>query len=101
MSRVSKVVRFYEPLVRNQKGDRQTISGEFWRDARETIDKLAEEERNHTYRGVRYYGESRGPVSPTTPYIYLGRLRPAADHPDGFRPAPASWARSSRPRMAT
>jgi hypothetical protein len=86
VSLVRKLVRFYEPLIRNQKGERQTISGEFWKDVRESIDALAESERNHTYRGVRYYGESRGPVSPATPYIYVGRLRPTADHPDGFRP---------------
>lgn len=86
MSKVGKTVKFYEPLIRNQKGERQTISGEFWKDARESINELSEAERNHTYRGVRYYGESRNPVSPATPYVYVGRLRPAADHPDGFRP---------------
>ncbi|MCZ2827734.1 hypothetical protein O2W14_02635 [Modestobacter sp. VKM Ac-2986] len=80
------MVRFYEPLIRNQQGQRQTISGEFWKEARKDINDLAEADRNHTYRGVRYYGENRDPVSPATPYIYVGRLRPAADHPDGFRP---------------
>jgi hypothetical protein len=86
MPQVSKTIRFFEPLVNDAEGQQKTISNDFWRETWEQVGALDLDDRIHSYNVVRFYGEARRAMSPAVPYFYVGRLRPANDHPDGFRP---------------
>lgn len=106
MGKTSKVVRFYEPVVLDQKDQRQPISGSFWRDLSNSLSVLPVQDRQHEYVGVNYYGEARVGVSPALAYLYVGRLRDPSDHPDtfdplqgitGVLPAPGRGGRLSEP----
>lgn len=86
MSKISKIVRFFEPLILDGQGQQQTISSDFWQLTWTHVDQLPLEERIHRHNSVRYIGDARRSMSPAMPWLYVGRLRPASDHPDGFRP---------------
>jgi hypothetical protein len=86
MPTVTKVVRFYEPIWLDGNGKRKPIDGDFWELCRKKVAPLAVPERECVFNGVTYAGDTRLGVKPALHYVYLGRLRPAADHPDGYRP---------------
>lgn len=86
MPSVTRVVRFFEPIIIDGQGQHQTISSNFWPLTWTHVDGLPLDERIHRYNNVRFFGHARRLQSPAMPWLYVGRLRPAADHPDGFRP---------------
>jgi hypothetical protein len=83
---VRKQVRFYEPVLVQGNGTRSEIEGDFWKKVRERADALSPNDRECRYNTVSYFGEARRGVHPAINYVYFGRLRPRADHPDSYRP---------------
>jgi hypothetical protein len=86
MARVTKVVKFYEPMLVDQNDNYKRIKGGFWAPLESRLKSRKPKDREHPYSGVDYYGEARVGTRPSISYIYVGRLRPAADHPDTYRP---------------
>ncbi|MCW2904134.1 MAG: hypothetical protein JWO67_6399 [Streptosporangiaceae bacterium] len=87
MTTVKKLVRFYEPRWLDGAGKRKAITGgDFWALLRSKIQPLTVAQRECVFNGVTYFGEARLAKKPAVNYVYLGRIRPAADHPDGYRP---------------
>ncbi|MGY1593088.1 hypothetical protein ACI79D_14000 [Geodermatophilus sp. SYSU D00708] len=85
MTKIRKIVRFYEPILTDQQGKQHTSKSNFWTHTRDVVKRLDHDDRECRYNGVAYFGEARLGLAPAIDYLYVGRLRPAADHPDGFR----------------
>ena len=82
MPNVRKIVRFYEPIQLDQADRTVAITGSFWGLLSTRVNGLQPAGRQLRHSGTRYAGEARLAVTPAVQYIYVGRLRPAADNPD-------------------
>jgi hypothetical protein len=86
MAQITKVVKFYEPLSVDQNDKRKGFKDGFWSALAKKLNNAQPAGREHTYSNITYYGESRTAKRPAAEYVYVGRLRPPADHPDTYRP---------------
>lgn len=83
---MSKVVKFYEPVLFDQQDEPQLFNHDFWTNALEKLGGLPTSDREYSRNGTTYCGEARVARSPAARYLYVGRLRPPADSPDNYRP---------------
>lgn len=58
MPEVTKLVRFFEPMVVDGQDQQKTIGSDFWRETWDRVSQLAANHRVHTYNLVRFYGEA-------------------------------------------
>lgn len=86
MGKVSKVVKFYEPIIFDQDDRPQPIDKEFWRTLHRHLTDMPTAAREVQLHGVAYTGEARTAIAPAEKYFYVGRLRPPGDAPDNYRP---------------
>jgi hypothetical protein len=86
MTTVRKTVRFYQPVMIDQNGKRHEVTGDFWRKVRDKVNAAKPVDRECRFNFVDYFGQAHLARKPAIDYVYFGRIRPRADHPDGYRP---------------
>lgn len=82
MTKVSKVVRFYRPMLIDENDVVKPFPPGFWKALRKLVEQLDRDQRRIPHSGSQYRGESAIGTSPALRYFRVGRLRAAADWPD-------------------
>jgi hypothetical protein len=82
MAKITKIVRFYEPISINGAGVESELEPGFWDEFIELASKLVDyEERLVHYAGAQYHGSAEVSQIPPMRYLIVGRVRPRSDWP--------------------
>jgi hypothetical protein len=82
MKAKKRTVRFFEPILVKQNGEKEYLPDSFWKELFDYVKALDKPSRVSPYRGRPYVGVSNSHVPTTLDYLYIGKQRPRGDYPD-------------------
>lgn len=82
MPNITKVVRFYRPILIKPDETRHELTADFWQKFRAHVATLSAKRRRVRYSGVTFRGDQGVGVAPALPYVRVGRVRTPVDYPD-------------------
>jgi hypothetical protein len=79
---IQKTVRFYQPVITDEKDVEYDISAGFWSGLGKVIQAASLADRTSTFNGVTYSGSAHTAKVPATRYLKVGRQRPPGEFPE-------------------
>lgn len=98
MATSTRIVRFYEPIAVDAKGNTRQLPKGFWTGLFKHLATQSPVQLRNAHYGVTYHGEVRNHSKGK--YLYVGRLRDLADNPNEYDPSTGLQGQYALPKKA-